>query len=127
MTYQLYGGDGSGSGIVEMALAEIGAGYELQPISLKAKEQRAAAYARLNPQRKLPTLIRASGEVLSERAAVAATERLLRRGSVPGRAQPLGPRARVASQPFAQSRGHRARAIALRPRSGPVWRHHEAK
>jgi len=70
MTYQLYGEDGSGSGIVEMALARIGVPYQLHQVSLGAEQQRGRAYASLNPQRKLPTLVTPAGEVLTESAAI---------------------------------------------------------
>jgi GST-like protein len=70
MTYRLYGSDGSGSGIVEMALAEIGVAVELQEVSLRSETQRSDAYARLNPERKIPTLVTPSGEVLTESAAI---------------------------------------------------------
>jgi glutathione S-transferase len=70
MTYQLYGEDGSGSGIVEMALARIGAPYELHQVSLGSEQQLGPSYAKLNPQRKLPTLVTPAGEVLTESAAI---------------------------------------------------------
>jgi len=70
MRYQLYGENGSGSGIVEMALAEIGAEYELHDVALETNQQRSSAYARVNPQRKLPTLITPAGETLTESAAI---------------------------------------------------------
>ena len=70
MTYQLYGEEGSGSGIVELALAQIGVPYELHHVSLGAEQQRGSAYAGLNPQRKLPTLVTPAGEVLTESAAI---------------------------------------------------------
>lgn len=71
MTYVLYGNAGSGSCIVECALAEIGAPYELRDVSLADDAQRDDAYAAVNPQRKLPTLITPSGEKLTESAAIA--------------------------------------------------------
>jgi GST-like protein len=70
MSYRLHGNDGSGSGIVEMALAEIGVPVELHDVSLSAEAQRSDAYARLNPERKIPALISPSGEVLTESAAI---------------------------------------------------------
>ncbi|MEY2933417.1 MAG: hypothetical protein RL033_4166 [Pseudomonadota bacterium] len=70
MTYRLYGENGSGAGIVELALAEVGVAYEWVNVSLQGEEQRAADYTSLNPQRKLPTLITPSGEVLTESAAI---------------------------------------------------------
>jgi glutathione S-transferase len=70
MTYRLYGERGSGAGIVETALVAVGTPYELVEVSLGSGQQRAAEYARINPQRKLPTLITPSGETLTESAAI---------------------------------------------------------
>jgi GST-like protein len=70
MTYQLYGNDGSGSGIVEMVLAEIGVGFDLHDVPLGASAQRSDEYTALNPERKIPTLVTPSGEVLTESAAI---------------------------------------------------------
>jgi GST-like protein len=70
MTYELYGDVGSGAGIVEVALALAGVPYELHSVSLDRSEQRSEAYARLNPQRKLPALVTPSGETLTESAAI---------------------------------------------------------
>jgi GST-like protein len=70
MPYQLYGELGSGAGIVEVALAAAGAPYEWHEVSLEKSEQRSDSYARLNPQRKLPTLITPAGETLTETAAI---------------------------------------------------------
>ena len=96
MTYRLYGSDGSGSGIVEMALAEVGVAVELQPVSLRENAQRSDAYARLNPERKIPTLLTPSGEVLTESAAIVLVlderfpaARLLPERGTPERAQAL--------------------------------------
>lgn len=96
MGYRLYGETGSGAGIVELALAEIGLTYEWVNVSLHGEEQRAAAYASLNPQRKLPTLLTPGGEVLTESAAILLVleERhpeagLLPARGTPGRAQAL--------------------------------------
>jgi GST-like protein len=90
MTYQLHGSDGSGSGIVEMALAELGVAYELHEVSLRTEQQRSSEYAQLNPQRKLPTLITPSGEVLTESAAIVLVleERHPDAGLLPARGSP---------------------------------------
>jgi glutathione S-transferase len=90
MTYQLYGEDGSGSGIVEMALVQIGAPYQLHQVSLGAEQQRGRAYASLNPQRKLPTLVTPAGEVLTESAAIVLVldERHPEAGLFPARGRP---------------------------------------
>jgi glutathione S-transferase len=70
MAYRLYGERGSGAGIVEVALAATGVPYEWHEVSLEKSEQRSETYARLNPQRKLPTLITPAGETLTESSAI---------------------------------------------------------
>jgi glutathione S-transferase len=70
MAYELYGDVGSGAGIVEVALVAAGVPYEFRPVSIDKSEQRSEAYGRLNPQRKIPTLVTPSGEVLTESAAI---------------------------------------------------------
>lgn len=70
MLYRLYGERGSGAGIIEVALTAIGAKYEFREVSLAANAQRSDEYARVNPQRKLPTLITPEGETLTESAAI---------------------------------------------------------
>ncbi len=96
MAYRLYGERGSGAGIVEVALAATGAPYEWISVSLGDGEQRQAEYARLNPQRKLPTLVTPEGEILTESAAIAIVlderhpaARLLPAPGSPERAQAL--------------------------------------
>jgi glutathione S-transferase len=73
MPYMLYGNRRSGSCMVELALAEIGAPYEFNDIDLERDGQRDAAYAAVNPQRKLPALITPDGETLTESAAILLT------------------------------------------------------
>ena len=73
MTYILYGNRRSGSLAVEMALAEIGADYEVREIDLDTEAQRNEAYASVNPQRKVPALVTPSGETLTESAAILLT------------------------------------------------------
>lgn len=70
MSYLLYGNPGSGSTIAELALAEIGAKYEVRDVDLNRNAQRDAEYTALNPQRKLPALITPAGETLTESAAI---------------------------------------------------------
>jgi glutathione S-transferase len=96
MRYQLFGSNGSGSGIVELALAEIGADYELHEVALETEQQRSSEYARLNPQRKLPTLITPEGETLTESSAIVLVlderhpeAKLLPERATPARAQAL--------------------------------------
>ncbi len=77
MSYILYGSRRSGSCIVELALAEVGATYEFRDVDLRKDRQREPEYAALNPQRKLPALSLPSREVLTESAAILlALERL---------------------------------------------------
>ncbi len=70
MTYVLYGSRRSGSCIVELALAEIGAPYEVRDVDLRTDRQRESEYAAINPQRKLPTLEFPSGGTMTESAAI---------------------------------------------------------
>ena len=70
MTYVLHGDLGSGSAIVEMALAEIGAPVELHAVPLATDAQLAAEYRRINPMGRVPTLILPDGMVLTETLAI---------------------------------------------------------
>ncbi len=73
MSYRLYGNRGSGSCMVELALAEIGVAYERHDVDLNAEEQLSSGYTAVNPQQKLPALVTAQGEVLTESAAILLT------------------------------------------------------
>ena len=73
MTYTLYGYRRSGSLAVEMALAEIGAEYEVRDVDLESTAQRDENYASINPQQKIPALITPSGETLTESVAILLT------------------------------------------------------
>ena len=73
MGYILYGAPGSGSGIVEAACAEIGVPCELRDLDARNDEHRGAAYAGVNPHRKIPTLESDTGEVLTETMAILVT------------------------------------------------------
>lgn len=73
MAYTLYGDKCSGSCIIEAALAEIGVDFLLEDIDLGADEQRGSEYAKINPQRKLPSLTTPEGEVLTESVAILLT------------------------------------------------------
>ena len=73
MTYILHGCERSGSCIVELALGQIGAEYELRQVNLGSDQQREADYAQRNPQMKLPTLITPEGETLTESVAILLT------------------------------------------------------
>jgi len=71
--YILFGDEGSGSGPVEMALAEIGAPVELRAVPLKGDHQLAADYRRINPMGRVPTLILPDGTVVTELLAILLT------------------------------------------------------
>ncbi|TCH97102.1 glutathione S-transferase family protein [Roseococcus sp. SYP-B2431] len=73
MGYVLFGDAGSGSGPVEMALAEIGAAVELQEVPLTKDAQLAAEYRKLNPMGRIPTLVLPDGTVVTESAAILVT------------------------------------------------------
>lgn len=73
MSYVLYGANGSGSSVVEATLRELGVPYELRAVDVANHAQRGAAYTRINPSRKLPTLISPQGETLTESAAILLT------------------------------------------------------
>lgn len=70
MTYVLHGDIGSGSSVVEMALAEIGAPVELREVPLSGDAQLAAEYRRINPMGRIPTLILPDGTVMTETLAI---------------------------------------------------------
>ena len=71
--YILHGARGSGAVMVEMAMVHIGIPYDVVEVSLEREEQRGDAYAAINPQRKIPTLITPAGETLTESAAILLT------------------------------------------------------
>lgn len=73
MTYKLFGCRRSGSLIVELALSKIGVNYDVTDIDLESEAHRAAAYANVNPQRKVPALVTSQGETLTESVAILLT------------------------------------------------------
>lgn len=73
MRYILYGDRRSGSCIVEMALEEIGASFDLRPVALDGNAQFAAEYRRINPMGRVPTLILPNGTVVTESLAILLT------------------------------------------------------
>ncbi len=73
MTYTLYSFVRSGGAMVEAALAEIGAPYEIQPVDLHTDEQRAPAYLAINPHGKVPALVTPEGDLLTETLAILLT------------------------------------------------------
>ena len=70
MTYELYGDRRSGSAAVEMALAEIGAPFELHTVSIDRNEQLAPDYLRINPMGRVPALRLPDGLLLTESVAI---------------------------------------------------------
>ncbi|MDE1986951.1 MAG: glutathione S-transferase family protein [Alphaproteobacteria bacterium] len=70
MSYTLYGENGSGAFCVEAALAEAGATYTFQPVSLDKNEQRSPAFLAINPSGKVPALRLPSGDIVTETAAL---------------------------------------------------------
>ncbi|HEY1706746.1 MAG TPA: glutathione S-transferase family protein [Rhizomicrobium sp.] len=73
MTYVLYGDKGSGAFCVEAALAEAGADYRFETISLEKNEQRSEAYRAINPTGKVPALRLPTGEIVTESAGLLLT------------------------------------------------------
>ena len=73
MTYTLFGSKRSGSLAVEIALAEIGAPYDVRDIDLNSNAQREQSFAAINPQRKIPVLQTPNGETLTESVAILLT------------------------------------------------------
>lgn len=73
MGYVLYGDVGSGSAMVEMALAEAGQRVELRSVPLEGDHQLRADYLALNPMGRLPTLLLPDGTVLTEHLAILLT------------------------------------------------------
>ncbi len=73
MTYILYGDKGSGAFSAEAVLAEAGAQYEFEIVSLDRNEQREPAFLAINPSGKLPALRLPEGEIVTESLAILLT------------------------------------------------------
>lgn len=73
MSYTLYGDLGSGAFSAEAALAETGAAYNFELVSLERKEQKAPAFLAINPSGKIPALRLPEGDVVTESAAILLT------------------------------------------------------
>jgi glutathione S-transferase len=65
----LYFAPGSSSMAVHIALHEANASFEAKPMSFRAMDMQAAAYLKLNPEGKVPTLV-IGGRPLTEVAAI---------------------------------------------------------
>jgi len=73
MSFTLYGDLGSGAFSAEAALAEAGAPYRFEPISLERGEQRQPAFLAINPSGKMPALRMPEGAIVTESAAILLT------------------------------------------------------
>jgi GST-like protein len=73
VTYTLYGDIGSGSAMVEMALAEAGQIADLRGVPLKGDHQLRAEYRAINPLGRIPALVLPDGTVLTEHLAILVT------------------------------------------------------
>ena len=73
MSYRLYGDLGSGAFSAEAALAETGAPYEFELISLERNEQKEPRFLSLNPSGKIPALRLPEGSIVTESLAILLT------------------------------------------------------
>jgi glutathione S-transferase len=69
--YKVYTRPGTGAMVVEAALEEIGADYELITIKRDKERRPPADYLAVNPLGQVPTLILPDGKVMTESAAIA--------------------------------------------------------
>lgn len=73
MSFTLYGDLGSGAFSAEAALAEAGAPYTFELVSLEKGEQKQPAFLAINPSGKMPALRLPEGEIVTESAAILLT------------------------------------------------------
>ena len=73
MSFTLYGDLGSGAFSAEAALAEAGAPYTFELVSLEKGEQKQPAFLAINPSGKMPALRLPEGEIITESAAILLT------------------------------------------------------
>jgi glutathione S-transferase len=73
MSFTLYGDIGSGAFSAEAALAEVGAPYSFELVSLERNEQKQPAFLAINPSGKMPALRLPEGDVVTESAAILLT------------------------------------------------------
>lgn len=73
MTYTLYTFVRSGGAMVEAALAEAGAPFDIRPVDIRADAQRDPAYLAVNPHGKLPALVTPEDDTLTETLAILLT------------------------------------------------------
>jgi glutathione S-transferase len=90
MSYRLYGDLGSGAFSAEAALAEAGAPYEFELISLDKGEQKESRFLSLNPSGKIPALRLPAGVIVTESAAILLTlaDHFPQSGLLPAQAAP---------------------------------------
>jgi GST-like protein len=70
MGYVLYGDIGSGSAVVEMALAEAGETAEWRDVPLEGDHHLRPEYLAVNPMGRMPTLVLPDGTVMTESLAI---------------------------------------------------------
>ena len=94
MSYTLYGDLGSGAFSAEAALAEAGAPYTFELVSLEKNQQKSPDFLAINPSGKIPALRLPGGSIVTESAAILLTlaehfppARLLPPLGAPARAQ----------------------------------------
>src|SRR6478752_10039660 len=73
MSFTLYGDLGSGAFSAEAALAEAGAPYRFELVSLDKNEQREPAFLAINPSGKMPALRLPEGQIVTESLAILLT------------------------------------------------------
>lgn len=73
MSYTLYGDLGSGAFSAEAALAEAGAPYSFELVSLEKGEQKQPTFLTINPSGKMPALRLPAGVIVTESAAILLT------------------------------------------------------
>jgi len=73
MSYTLYGDYGSGAFSAEAALAEAGAPYAFELVSLEKSEQKTPQFLAINPSGKMPALRLPGGAIVTESAAILLT------------------------------------------------------
>src|SRR5258708_3029717 len=73
MSFTLYGDLGSGAFSAEAALAEAGAPYRFELVSLEKNEQKQPQFLAINPSGKIPALRLPEGVIVTESAAILLT------------------------------------------------------
>jgi len=73
MSYILYGDKGSGAFSAEAVLAETGAPYTFELVSLEKNEQREPSFLAINPSGKMPALRLPEGEIVTESLGILLT------------------------------------------------------